>query len=84
MFFRLLRLILVLMLAVSAQPSFDAMAQAIGQGSAQLIVDQQKVVQDLAAKTDGLEKKVADDAEDDAALVDVRLQLEDLSRAALN
>ncbi|RVC80899.1 mechanosensitive ion channel family protein [Mesorhizobium sp. M4A.F.Ca.ET.022.05.2.1] len=84
MFFRLLRLILVLMLAVSAQPSFDAMAQAIGQGSAQLIADQQKVVQDLAAKTDGLEKKVADDAEDDAALVDVRLQLEDLSRAALN
>ncbi|TIW73085.1 MAG: mechanosensitive ion channel family protein, partial [Mesorhizobium sp.] len=84
MLFRLLRLILVFMLVVSAQPSFDAMAQAIGQGSAQLIADQQKVVQDLTAKTDGLEKKVTDDAEDDAALVDIRLQLEDMSRAALN
>ena len=83
MFFRLLRLILVVLLAVSAQPSFDAMAQAIGQGSAQLIADQTKVIQDLTTKTDSLEKKLSDPEEDDAGLVDIRLQLEDISRAAL-
>jgi small-conductance mechanosensitive channel len=84
MFFRLLRLILVVMLALCAQPSFDAMAQAIGQGSTQLIADQTKVIQDLTAKTDGLEKKLNDPGKDDAGLVDIRLQLEDISRAALN
>ncbi|RWM29979.1 mechanosensitive ion channel family protein [Mesorhizobium sp.] len=84
MIFRLLRLILVAMVAVAAQPSLDAMAQAIGHGSAQLIADQTKTIQDLTAKADGLEKKIGDPSEDDAGLVDIRLQLEDISRAALN
>lgn len=84
MLFRLLRLILILALVVSAPPSFDAMAQALGQGAAGLITDQQKVIQGLTAKTDDLEKKIQQSVEDDAALVDIRLQLEDLSRAALN
>jgi small-conductance mechanosensitive channel len=83
MFFRLLRLILILALVVSAPPSFDAMAQALGQGAAGLITDQQKVIQGLTAKTDDLEKKIQQSVEDDATLVDIRLQLEDLSRAAL-
>jgi potassium efflux system protein len=83
MLFRLLRLILVLALVVSAPPSFNAMAQALGQGAAGLITDQQKAIQGLTAKTDDLEKKIQQDGEDDASLVDIRLQLEDLSRAAL-
>ncbi|RJT41947.1 mechanosensitive ion channel family protein [Mesorhizobium waimense] len=83
MFFRLLRLILILALVVAAPQSFDAMAQAIGQGAAGLITDQQKAIQDLTAKTDGLEKKIQQDSEDDASLVEVRLQLEEMSRAAL-
>ena len=83
MLFRLLRLILILALVVSAPPSFDAMAQALGQGAAGLITDQQKVIQGLTAKTDDLEKKIQESVEDDATLVDIRLQLEDLSRAAL-
>lgn len=83
MLFRLLRLILIVALVVSAPTSFDAMAQAIGQGAAGLIADQQKVIQDLTAKADGLEKKITNNDEDDAALVDIRLQLEDMSRAAL-
>ncbi|CAN7669139.1 mechanosensitive ion channel family protein [Mesorhizobium amorphae] len=83
MFFRLLRLILILALVVAAPPSFDAMAQAIGQGAAGLITDQQKAIQDLTAKTDGLEKKIQEDGEDDATLVEIRLQLEEMSRAAL-
>ncbi|MDX8521897.1 mechanosensitive ion channel family protein [Mesorhizobium dulcispinae] len=84
MIFRLLRLILVAIVAVAAQPSSGAMAQAIGQGSAQLVADQTKAIQDLTAKTDGLEKKVGAPDQDDAGLVDIRLQLEDISRAALN
>ncbi|TIU29146.1 MAG: mechanosensitive ion channel family protein, partial [Mesorhizobium sp.] len=84
MIFRLLRLILVAMVAVAAQPCLDAMAQAIGHGSAQLIADQTKTIQALTAKADGLEKKIGDPGEDDAGLVDIRLQLEDISRAALN
>lgn len=82
MLFRLLRLILIVTLIVSA-PSFGAMAQALGQGSAGLITDQQKVIQGLTAKTDDLEKKIQQDGDDDASLVEIRLQLEGLSRAAL-
>ncbi|OWK21636.1 hypothetical protein AJ88_18105 [Mesorhizobium amorphae CCBAU 01583] len=74
MFFRLLRLILILALVVAATPSFEALAQAIGQGAAGLITDQQKAIQDLTAKTDGLEKKIEQDSEDDASLVEIRLQ----------
>ncbi|CDX44287.1 conserved membrane hypothetical protein [Mesorhizobium sp. SOD10] len=84
MFFRLLRLILVVIVAVFGQPALDASAQVIGQGSSQLITDQTKVIQDLTAKTDGLEKKLSEPDQDDAGLVDIRLQLEDISRAALN
>ncbi|MDX8444894.1 mechanosensitive ion channel family protein [Mesorhizobium captivum] len=84
MIFRLLRLILVAIVVAAAQPSSGAMAQAIGQGSAQLIADQTKAIQNLTGKTDGLEKKISDPDEDDAGLVDIRLQLEDISRAALN
>ncbi|MER8532243.1 mechanosensitive ion channel family protein [Mesorhizobium sp. M1005] len=83
MFFRLLRLVLIAALVVSAPPSFDAMAQALGQGAAGLVTDQQKVIQSLTAKTDDLEKKIQQDGQDDATLVEIRLQLEDLSRAAL-
>ncbi|RNJ43224.1 mechanosensitive ion channel protein [Mesorhizobium erdmanii] len=83
MLLRLLRLVLVFTLVISASPSFEAMAQALGQGSAGLITDQQKVIQGLTAKTDDLEKKIQQNGEDDASLVDIRLQLEDLSRAAL-
>ncbi|TIR42128.1 MAG: hypothetical protein E5X16_02170, partial [Mesorhizobium sp.] len=78
MIFRLLRLILIAIVAVAAQPSPGAMAQAIGQGSTQLIADQTKAIQDLTAKTDGLEKKLSAPDQDDAGLVDIRLQLEDI------
>ncbi|MBZ9846553.1 mechanosensitive ion channel family protein [Mesorhizobium sp. CA14] len=84
MFFRLLRLLLVVIAAVFGQPALEASAQAIGHGSSRLIADQTKVIQDLTVRTDGLEKKLSDPDQDDAGLVDIRLQLEDISRAALN
>ncbi|MBZ9807799.1 mechanosensitive ion channel family protein [Mesorhizobium sp. ESP-6-2] len=84
MFFKLLRLVLILTLVVSAPLSFDASAQGLGQAPAGLVADQQKILQDLTAKTDNLDKKIQQDGDDDATLVDIRLQLEELSRQSLN
>lgn len=81
---RLLRLILLMALVVAAPLSLDASAQGLGQAPAGLIADQQKILQDLTAKTDNLEKKIDQDGEDDASLVDIRLQLEELSHQSLN
>ncbi|MBZ9676037.1 mechanosensitive ion channel family protein [Mesorhizobium sp. ES1-1] len=81
---RLLRLILLLTLVVLAPLSLDASAQGLGQAPAGLIADQQKILQDLTAKTDNFEKKIDEDGEDDASLVEIRLQLEELSRQSLN
>ena len=84
MFFRFFRLLLVLALVVSAPHSFGAMAQGLGQAPAGLVADQQKILQGLTTKTENLEKEVQDEGVDDTTLVDVRLQLEELSREALN
>src|SRR4051812_42916426 len=83
MFFRLLRLILVLALVVSAPLSFEAAAQGVGQAPAGLVADQQKIIQGLATKADNFEKQIQQDGEDDSNLVDIRLQLEELSRQSL-
>jgi small-conductance mechanosensitive channel len=71
-------------LVVAAPLSLDASAQGLGQAPAGLIADQQKILQDLTTKTDNLEKKIDQDGEDDASLVDIRLQLEELSHQSLN
>ncbi|MBZ9798065.1 mechanosensitive ion channel family protein [Mesorhizobium sp. ES1-4] len=84
MFFRLLRLILVLALVVSAPLSFEAAAQGVGQAPAGLVADQQKIIQSLTTKADNFDKQIHQDGEDDASLVGIRLQLEELSRQSLN
>ncbi|QPC92433.1 mechanosensitive ion channel family protein [Mesorhizobium sp. INR15] len=84
MLFRLLRLFLLVALVVAAPLSPGAVAQGLGQAPAGLVADQQKILQDLTTKTDNLEKKIQQDAEDDGSLVDIRLQLEELSRQSLN
>ncbi|MCA0058110.1 MULTISPECIES: mechanosensitive ion channel family protein [unclassified Mesorhizobium] len=84
MFFKLLRLVLMFALVVSAPLSFDASAQGLGQAPAGLVADQQKILQDLTTKTDSFDKKIQQDGDDDATLVDIRLQLEELSRQSLN
>ncbi len=48
-----------------------------------LIASQQQILQQLSATTDSLEKKVDQNGQDDAALVDIRLKLEGLSQQAL-
>ncbi|GLS40253.1 mechanosensitive ion channel protein [Mesorhizobium tianshanense] len=84
MLFRLLRFVLVLAIVASAQLSLGAVAQRLDQAPSGLIADQQKILQDLTAKSDNFEKKIQEDGEDDASLVDIRLQLEEMSRGALN
>jgi len=84
MLFRLLRLIVILTLVVPTSFSLEAVAQGLGQAPAGLVADQQKILQDLTTKTDNLEKKIQQDADDDGNLVDIRLQLEELSRQSLN
>jgi small-conductance mechanosensitive channel len=49
-----------------------------------LVADQQKVLAALSARVDAEEKNIQQSDEDDAALVDIRLRLEDLSRLALD
>ncbi|MER8826948.1 mechanosensitive ion channel family protein [Mesorhizobium sp. M0938] len=84
MLFRLLRFVLVLAIVASAPLPHGAVAQALDQAPSGVVADQQKILQDLTTKTDNLEKKTQEDGVDDAGLVDIRLQLEELSRDALN
>ncbi|MCF6116482.1 mechanosensitive ion channel family protein [Mesorhizobium muleiense] len=84
MLFRLLRFVLVLAIVASAPLSLDAAAQGLDQAASGMVADQQKILQDLTTRTDNLEKKIQEDGDDDASLVDIRLQLEEMSRGALD
>jgi small-conductance mechanosensitive channel len=70
--------VLLILLAAAGMP-FGAMAQ----GGGGIVAEQQQVIDQLTAKTDGLEKQIAAKAEDDAGLVDIRVQLEDIGRELL-
>jgi hypothetical protein len=83
MLLRLYRFALIFALSVLTLLPFDAGAQVLGQAPDGLVADQQKVLQQLTAKTDDLEKKIQQDATDDAALVEIRLQLQGLSQQSL-
>ncbi|RWM80316.1 MAG: mechanosensitive ion channel family protein [Mesorhizobium sp.] len=84
MLFRLLRFVLVLAIVASAPLSLDAVAQGLDQAASGVVADQQKTLKDLTTRTDNLERKIQEDGDDDASLVDIRLQLEEMSRGALN
>ncbi|WP_269929706.1 mechanosensitive ion channel family protein [Aminobacter sp. HY435] len=77
------RLALSLMLIVGALLT-QAHAQDDIRSSSELIAGQQEVIASLTRKVDGLEKKIDQDSDDDATLVDDRLQLEQLSRDLLH
>ena len=83
MLLRLYRFALIFALSVLTLLPLDAGAQVLGQAPDGLVADQQKVLQQLTAKTDDLEKKIQQDATDDAALVEIRLQLQGLSQQSL-
>jgi small-conductance mechanosensitive channel len=98
MILRFLSLVFLLTLATASALAGAAMAQDVPQSPASadqpaaaaqatvstgLVADQQKVLAALAARVDAEEKSIPQNAEDDAALVDIRLRLEDLSHQAL-
>ena len=78
--FAALLILLALAAALPAGASAQAAIGALGSG---VIGEQQKVIGDLTRKTDGLEKEIAAKPEDDARLVEIRLQLEDIARQLL-
>lgn len=86
----IVRLLVMLLAAAFIAPA--AMAQTapaattapgLGQAPAGLVAEQQKVLRDLTAKVDDLEKQIDQNKEDDDKLVGIRLQLEALSQQAL-
>ncbi len=68
---------LLLFAATSVQAQDPAAAQP------SLVDTQQVAIEELAARADGLAKAVDEARNDDARLVDIRLELDDLSRAAI-
>ena len=73
-------LVLSLLLVAAAVP---ACAQAVGQAPSTVVADQRKIIDDLAKAADDLEKRITENARDDARLVGVRLELEELARSLL-
>lgn len=85
----ILRLLVTLLAVACGGPAMAqtattaATAQEAAQASAGIVADQQKVLRDLTAKVDDLEKQIEQNKEDDDKLVGIRLQLEPLSQQAL-
>ncbi|KQZ19194.1 mechanosensitive ion channel protein [Mesorhizobium sp. Root552] len=81
---RMLRYIFALMFAVATLLPQTVSAQDQASATTPLIAEQQKALDTLTRKADGLEKQIDLDREDDAKLVEIRLGLEDVSREALH
>jgi potassium-dependent mechanosensitive channel len=77
------RFAVLLILLVAAAIPLHAMAQTVGQVANGVIAEQQKIIDELTRKTDDLEKQVAANSDDDARLVEIRLQLEEVGRQLL-
>ncbi|MET0483369.1 MAG: mechanosensitive ion channel family protein [Aestuariivirgaceae bacterium] len=78
-----LRLAALLLVWLTA--AWPAAAQAIDEGIGTRLLDEQKIVVDrLARKTEELAKSLVANAEDDARLVEVRLNLDELARELLS
>lgn len=60
-----------------------AVAEEAARTATPLIESQQKILEQLSATTDGLEKKLGQDEMDDASLLEVRLKLQGMSQQAL-
>lgn len=80
---RFYRFAIAIVLIASVMAPLDAVAQGLAPAPGGLVADQQAALQQLTAKTDALEKKIKDDAADDSALVEIRLQLQDLAQQSL-
>ena len=81
-FVRLWRPLILILLAVAAFSS-GALAQGVGNTGNALIEEQRGVIDQYSRQADELEKRTAANSEEDARLVEVRLQLEELARQLL-
>ena len=61
----------------------QATGQDVANGSATLIDEQRAIITELSKKTDQLELAIKNNSEDDARLVEIRLELEELSSRLL-
>jgi small-conductance mechanosensitive channel len=82
-FARLPRFVALLILVMAAAWPVGVEAQGVGQAGPGIVSEQRHVIENLTKQTDELEKRIAVNAEDDARLVEIRLQLEELGRALL-
>ena len=82
-----LRCLAIIVALFVAAPFFTASAgaQSIGQvgPSAGIIAEQQQIIDGLNKRTDDFEAKIEASRDDDTALVEIRLQLEDIARQLL-
>ena len=82
-FARLRRFLALLILVMAAAWPVGVRAQAVGDEGPSIVAEQRQILDRISRQTDDLEKQIASDAEEDAKLVEIRLQLEDLSRELL-
>jgi potassium efflux system protein len=75
-----IRSLIALFLLALAFSAFPAAAQNVGQNGSTIVKEQRAAMDRLRLRTDELEKNIAANAEDDAGLVDTRLQLEEAER----
>ena len=78
-----LRSLLALMLLALSALAFPAVAQGPSSNGSAIVREQQAVLEGLRQRTDQLEKTLDANSEDDARLVDTRLQLEEAARQLL-
>jgi small-conductance mechanosensitive channel len=78
-----LRSLLALILLALSALAFPALAQDPSPNGSPIVREQRAVMDSLRQRTDQLEKQIAANSEDDARLVDTRLQLEETERQLL-
>lgn len=80
--FRFRHIVLLLALLVAGLTAGIAHAQGVGQANG-LVADQRKAIEVLAKRVDALDARIDASAEDDAQLVDIRLQLGEIAGEVL-
>ncbi|MDQ6432977.1 mechanosensitive ion channel family protein [Mesorhizobium sp. LHD-90] len=81
--FRLIAALFLIAAAIAFAPS-SAGAQGAGRAGSAIVDQQRSVIGGLTSRTDGLEKEIDANPEDDQKLVDIRLQLEEIARELLS
>ncbi len=76
-------LALSFLLSLAALPARHAGAQEVVPASSQMVSDQRAVIAALAKRADDIERRLPEVADDDARLVELRTQLEEIERELL-